>query len=66
SLDFADSIYYQVQFMTGRAIQPFVEQEDAELLQDEPPRVTLKLLCSNMVMRARQLRGDASHTEATE
>eukprot|EP00913_Durusdinium_trenchii_P025484 g23922.t1 len=51
SLDFADSVYYQVQFMSGRAIQPFVEQEDAELLQDEPPRVTLKLLCTNMVIR---------------
>ncbi|CAE7938174.1 RYR1 [Symbiodinium necroappetens] len=51
SLDFADSIYYQVQFMGGRAIQPFVEQEDAELLQDEPPRVVLKLLCTNMVMK---------------
>ena len=63
--------------MGGRAIQPFVEQEDAELppgctlhglslnderpiktinpearLQDEPPRVVLKLLCTNMVMKA--------------
>ena len=53
SLDFADSIYYQadwggstnlvpdaavqVQFMGGRAIQPFVEQEDAELQLDSIP-----------------------------
>eukprot|EP00928_Gymnodinium_smaydae_P091123 TRINITY_DN74823_c0_g1_i1.p1 TRINITY_DN74823_c0_g1~~TRINITY_DN74823_c0_g1_i1.p1 ORF type:complete len:786 (-),score=219.46 TRINITY_DN74823_c0_g1_i1:44-2260(-) len=51
TMEFADTVYYQVQFMSGKALLPFAEQDDAELLQEEPPRVQVRLVCDNMVMR---------------
>jgi len=51
SMDFADTIYYAVQFMCGKPLLPFVDVEDPELLQEETPRVIIRLNCESMVMR---------------
>ncbi|CAE7265603.1 RYR1 [Symbiodinium microadriaticum] len=48
-LDFQDTIYYQLQFMSGKRLDPFLEKDDIEMVSDEPPKVVIQGLTQGMV-----------------
>ena len=48
-LDFHDTIYYQLQFMSGKQLDAYLEKDDIEMVADEPPRVVLQGLTEGMV-----------------
>lgn len=48
-LDFQDTVYYQLQFMSGKQLDPYLEKDDIEMVADEAPRVVLQGLTEGMV-----------------
>ena len=48
-LDFHDTIYYQLQFMSGKKLDSFLEKDDIEMVADEPPKVVLQGMTEGMV-----------------
>ena len=48
-LDFHDTVYYQLQFMSGKKLDSYLEKDDIEMVADEPPRVVLQGLTEGMV-----------------
>ena len=50
SLSFHDTIYYQMQFMAGKDLNPYLEKEDIEMMADEPPKIILRAQTEGMLM----------------
>ncbi|CAE8652103.1 unnamed protein product, partial [Polarella glacialis] len=50
-LDFHDTVYYQLQFMGGSDLDPFLDKEDIEMVADEPPKVVVQAITEGMVTK---------------
>merc|ERR1719163_1669152 len=51
SLEYNSRVYYQAQFVSGRDVVQYLQVEDPDLLQEEPPLVKLRAVSEGMVIK---------------
>lgn len=50
-LEFSNRVFFQIQHVAGSDVKQYLQTEDPDLLQEEPPKVHFKLVTDGMVMK---------------